>query len=301
MIRSILGPNAFMARQRLAELLSGVDSNSIERFEGSDLDIKNLSGLLQAQSLFSNPTVVVSNVSEQKSLHDDMVALIESLSSDVELIIYEPAIDKRSRYYKFLLKQTVCDEYKNLDSNALTQWLIEYIAANGGKIDRQAAWYLVERVGEDQWLLSNELEKLLLANDPITKELIDKMVEPTPNESIFKLLDAVSASNQAQAIKCYDDLIAQKLDPNYILSMLVWQLHILSIMVFAGDRNPDTVAKEAKISPFVAKKSAQVARRTSKSQIKTMLEAAAKLDADLKSKPIDAAEALRQLLIRLGS
>jgi len=299
MTKSILGPNAFLARQRLAELLDGVDSNSIERFEGSDVEIKSLASLLQAQSLFTNPTVVVSNISEQKTLHDDMMALIESLGDDVELIIYEPAIDKRSKYYKFLLKNTECDEYKKLDTNELTAWLVTEAKNRDGEIDRSSAWHLVERVGDDQWQLSNELDKLLLADEPITIELIDDMVEPTPNESIFKLLDAVAAGNQNQVLSQFDKLKAQKLDPNYIMSMLVWQMHILAIVVSAGDRSPDQIAKEAKISPFVVKKTAQVARNTGKAKLKNMLELTAKLDSGLKSKPIDGDEALKQLLIKL--
>ena len=299
MIRSILGPNAFMARQRLSELLVGVDFNSVERFDGSDLDMDRLKEQLQAQSLFTNPTVVLSNISEQKSLQEDMVELIESLSDSVELIIYEPAVDKRSKYYKFLLNKTVCDEFKQLDANSLSQWLVAEAEVRGGKIDRQAAWYLVERVGEDQWRLSNELDKLLLSNEPITKQIIDDMVEPTPNESIFKLLDAVSAGNQKSVMDEYDKLIAQRLEPQYILSMLVWQLYILAVVVHGGSRSSDEIAKEAKISPFVVKKTAQVAKNTSKEKAKTMLAATAKVDADLKSKPIDGAEALKQLLITL--
>ena len=288
-----------MARQRLSELLVGVDFNSVERFDGSDLDMDRLKEQLQAQSLFTNPTVVLSNISEQKSLQEDMVELIESLSDSVELIIYEPAVDKRSKYYKFLLNKTVCDEFKQLDANSLSQWLVAEAEVRGGKIDRQAAWYLVERVGEDQWRLSNELDKLLLSNEPITKQIIDDMVEPTPNESIFKLLDAVSAGNQKSVMDEYDKLIAQRLEPQYILSMLVWQLYILAVVVHGGSRSSDEIAKEAKISPFVVKKTAQVAKNTSKEKAKTMLAATAKVDADLKSKPIDGAEALKQLLITL--
>lgn len=300
MVKSVLGPNAYMAKQRLSELLEGVDSNSIERFDGVDLNIKELSGLLQAQSLFTNPTVVVSNISEQKSLHDDAMELIGSLSEDAELIIYEPAIDKRSKYYKFLLKNTQCDEYKKLDSNDLAQWVVSEAEKRGGKIDRSSAWYLVERLGDDQWLISNELDKLLLGDGQITKSMIDEMVEPTLNESVFKLLDAVTAGNRKLVLNQYDTLRAQKLEPQYIISMLVWQLHILAIVVFAGSKNPDVIAKEAKLSPFVAKKTAQVASKISKTQIKSMLESTAKVDADLKSKPIDADEALKQLLIKLS-
>jgi DNA polymerase-3 subunit delta len=300
MIRSILGPNAFLAKRCLSELLSGVDASSIERLEGVDVEIKSLANLLQAQSLFTNPTVVLSNISEQKALLDDMIELIDSLSDEVELIIYEPAIDKRSKFYKFLLKNTECSEFKNLDGNDLAQWLVKEAEARGGKIDRASAWYLVERVGEDQWQLSNELDKLLLSEAVISKQLIDDVVEQTPNESIFKLLDAVLAGNQKLALECFDNLKAQKLDANYIMSMLAWQMHILTTVVYAGTRTPEQVAKETKLSPFVVKKTAQVAKNTSKARLRTMLEMMVKLDADLKSKPIDGDEAMKQLLIKLS-
>lgn len=299
MIKSILGPNAYMAKAQLSQLLSSLDEGSVEYVEGAEVQIPELKQILSTQGLFFSPTVVVSNISEQKSLHDDFVAMLHSLDDGVELIIYEPTIDKRSKYYKYLLKSTDCSEFRQLDIGALSSWIVDEAKKRDGEIDRQSARYLAERIGEDQWRISNELEKLIMSDRQINRQLIDELVEPTPDENIFRLLDLVLAKNIEGTIKKFDNLIFQRMEPIYIMSMLTWQLHIVALIVYAKDRTPEQIAKDAKISPFVVKKTTPIAKKISKNHLRKMLELTALLDSDMKSKPIDTQEALKQLLIKL--
>ncbi len=290
-----------MAHQALKELLGSLDPASIERIDGEDVELKQLVPKLSAQSLFSTPTVVVSNISERKTLHDEFVQILESLDDGAELIIYEPAIDKRSKYYKYLLRNTEAHQFKQLEPNDLISWIVKETSSRGGAIDRAAARYLAERTLEDQWLISNEIDKLIAAEAIINRQLIDEMVEPSLNESIFKLIDLVLSGNQELALAQYDKLRVQKMEPIYIMSMLVWQLHIVALLVSRGKRSPEEVAKEAKISPFVAKKTAQATRNLSKGQLRRMLQLSADVDGEMKSKVIDVDEAVKQLIIKLSS
>jgi DNA polymerase-3 subunit delta len=89
-------------------------------------------------------------------------------------------------------------------------------------------------------------------------------------------------------------------EPQQILAMLIWQLHILAVVKTAGPRSADTIAKEAKISPFTVRKSVDLARRLSLTQLKTRVSDLLKIDLDLKSKSMNADEALQLYLLRLA-
>ena len=104
------------------------------------------------------------------------------------------------------------------------------------------ARYLVERVGTNQQLLANEIEKLALYDKDISKESIDLLTEETPQSTIFELLEAAFAGNHRKVQTLYAEQRAMKVEPPQIIALLAWQLHILAIIKTAGDRTPETIA-----------------------------------------------------------
>src|SRR4030095_7858004 len=157
--------------------------------------------------------------------------------------------------------------------------------------------YLVERVGVNQQLLSNELAKLIAYDPNISRKTIDLLTDPTPQSSIFDLLDAALAGKTKRALQLYQEQRAMKVEPQQIIAMLAWQLHILALVKTAGDRDSATIAKEAKINPFVVRKSQGIARRLSFNEIKALIHRTLELDIRLKSEQIDADDTLLLYLL----
>jgi DNA polymerase-3 subunit delta len=83
--------------------------------------------------------------------------------------------------------------------------------------------------------------------------------------------------------------------------MIAWQLHILALLKTAGDRSPDTIAREAKLNPFVVRKSQAIARRLSLAELKALISRTLQLDMRLKRQTMDADDALQQLLLSLSA
>jgi DNA polymerase III delta subunit len=82
--------------------------------------------------------------------------------------------------------------------------------------------------------------------------------------------------------------------------MLGWQLHIVAVVKMAGDRDPTLIAKEAKLNPFVVRKTSAVTRSLSVLALKKLVSAALNLDIRLKSSAIDADEAARLFILQLA-
>jgi DNA polymerase III delta subunit len=83
--------------------------------------------------------------------------------------------------------------------------------------------------------------------------------------------------------------------------MLAWQLHILAIIKTAGTRSPDQIAREARLSPFVVRKSSGIARKLTLPQLKKLIADLLQIDIRLKRESIDADEALKNYLLALSS
>jgi DNA polymerase III delta subunit len=149
-------------------------------------------------------------------------------------------------------------------------------------------------------LLSNELEKLLLYDPKITRQTIDLLTEPTPQSTIFQLLEAAFAGNPKRALELYAEQRALKVEPAQIVAMLAWQLNILAIIKTAGNHSPDAVAKEAKLNPFVVQRSQSIARKLSLIQLKKLVSDLLKIDVATKRTNIDPDEALQHYLLTLA-
>jgi DNA polymerase III delta subunit len=89
-------------------------------------------------------------------------------------------------------------------------------------------------------------------------------------------------------------------EPQAILAMIAWQLHVLALIKTAGDRSVDVIAKEAKLNPFVVRKSQGIAQRLSLSELKDLVRRTLTLDIRLKRQAIDADDALQQLLLSMA-
>jgi len=251
--------------------------------------------------LSNRKLVVLREPGKQKMFSEAISEVLESIADTTDLIIYEPKIDKRGTYYKTLKKSTDFRELGELDAGALVKWTTAYTAERGGKISATDAKLLVDRVGVNQQLLKSELDKLLAYDEQISRGSIELLTEPLPQSTVFELLDATFAGNSAKAFKIYGEQRALKVEPQAIMAMLAWQLHILAVVKAAGAKSVDAIAKEAKLNPFVVRKSQGITRKLTLEYIKVLI--ADLLDLDLKSKrsSIDVDEALQLYLLKLST
>src|SRR5581483_11488729 len=169
MIISLSGSNSFAMSQRLDELVSAFVSKhsdlALERFDAEETEAQSIIDSLQSLPfLAERKMVVVRQGNANKQFTEQIEQVIGSVSGDVDLILYEPEIDRRTSYFKLLKKHTKFEEFNPLDKNGLARWLVQEAEKQGAKISRPDATYLVERVGDNQQLLFNELTKLAIYN-----------------------------------------------------------------------------------------------------------------------------------------
>jgi DNA polymerase-3 subunit delta len=306
MITMLTGDNSFALRQALQSLVEAfIDEHgdlALERIDCEGLEPDRIrEAVAGLPFLAARKMVVLRGLDTNKQLQERLEQLLDDVAETTDLIIVEPKPDKRLSYYKMLKKRAELREFPELDANGLARWLSQAATEQGGSMNLADARYLVERVGTNQQLLANELEKLLLHDATISRGTIDLLTEATPQSTIFQLLEAAFAGNTRRALDLYAEQRAQKVEPMQIIAMLAWQLHVLAVIKTAGTRTADAIAKEARLNPFVVRKSQGIARTLTLTRLKTLVDDLLSIDMQSKRTAIDADEALQHYLLTLSA
>jgi DNA polymerase-3 subunit delta len=304
MIVTLTGSNDFARSLELKKLVADFvrvhTDMGLERLDGEESDAARMrESVSSLPFLTSRKMVVLREPGKQKAFAEKIADILKDAADTTDLIIVEPKLDKRLSYYKTLKKETDFRELNELDANGLSRWVGEYAKARGGSLASGDARFLVDRVGLNQQLLQQELDKLLAYDMQITKQTIELLTEANPQSTVFELLDAAFAGRTRRAFELYREQRALKVEPQAIIAMLAWQLHVLAVIKTAGARSVEDIARQAKLNPFVVRKSQALARSLSLTGLKTKIAELLQLDLNLKTKSMDADEALQYYLLTL--
>lgn len=306
MIITLTGENSFGLQQAMRQLTEEFVREhgelALERLDGEEAELAQISEALNGLPfLAAKKLIVLRAPGSNKEFAEQAEQLLSAVPETNDVVLVEPKLDKRTAYYKYLKKETDFREFPALDQHGLARWLAdEAKRRRQGSLSAADARYLVERVGPDQQLLSNELEKLLLYSSAIDRRTIDLLTEATPQSTVFELLEAAFAGRTKQALRLYDEQRALKVEPAQIIAMLAWQLHTLAVIKAGGDRSVDQIAKEAKVNPFVIRKSQGIARKLTLTELKQLIHDLLKIDIAIKTTNTDADEALQHYLLSLN-
>lgn len=306
MIVTLTGVNDFGRRQELQRLLTDFvaahTDMAVERFDGDEADPARMrESVSSLPFLTQRKLVILYEPGKQKAFAEQIDDVLRDVADTTDLVIVEPKLDKRLSYYKTLKKTTDFREFAEQDANGLANWAVDYVKQQGGSLSVTDARFLLDRVGPNQQLLSSELDKLLTYEPNITKATIELLVERTPQSTVFELLDAAFSGNAKRAVQLYHEQRALRVEPQAIIAMLAWQLHVLALVKNAGSRTADQIAAQAKLNPFVVRKTQNLARALSKERVSQLIAALLNLDVRSKTITIDIDEALQLYIIDIAN
>lgn len=305
MITTLTGENSFgwqrVLRQLMAEFVAEHGGLALERIDGEEADFARLQEAVNSLPFLSAKKMVVLRApSKNKEFTEQAEQILANVPDTTEVIIVEPKLDKRLSYYKYLKSKTDFNEFNELDQSGLTSWLIGRAKEQGSTLGSSEARYLVERIGLNQQLLGNELDKLLLYSPAITRKTIDLLTDETPQSTIFQLLEAAFDGQSRRLLKLYKEQRALKVEPPQIIAMLAWQLHVMAIIKTAGQSSIEDIAKDAKLNPYVLRKSQSITLHLSLPDLKKLISDLLAIDTQSKRSAIDIDEALQHYLLGLA-
>lgn len=306
MITTLTGQNYYLIKATQKELEAkfkkSTDNGSIEKLDALDMDFSALVEWLCATSLFSpDRMLIITSLSKNSSLAERIEEILDSVGDGVDLLLVESGLDMRTKLAKILQKKTDFKKFDILKSYGIAPWLVDEAKKRGGILNIKDAELLVSRVGENQGILSSELDKLINYDDHITGESIEILTEQQPLSKIFELLNAAFSKRKGDVIKLFEEQRVQQIDPQQILSMIAWQLHVFLLLKHAESKNRDRIIRDAGISPYVVQNSEPLVRKISRGDLIDYTEKVIQLEVESKSRALSINEAVLTLMLEIAS
>lgn len=305
MIVALTGTNRLLVKEQEAKLTADFVANhgelALEKIDAEQASYEQILGAIESLPfLATKKMVVLRDLSLNSQAAESLERLAERAGDSTDLLIVESKLDKRSVYYKTLKKSTQFNEYNELSEQEIPVWLVSYAKELGATLSKADAIYLVERIGNNQLRLRNEVFKLAQYNPAITKATIELLTDENPATTIFNLIDSVFSGNTRRALAVYDEQRKLKVEPQAIHGMLVWQMHAVAMMVSAQQMSPNEIAKLSGVSPYVLQKSQRIAQKMGRGQVIAFMKLLRDIDFKSKRQPLDYDEALKYAIISLS-
>lgn len=307
MIFFFYGPNAYAARHEIHRMTEAYIKKTgsdlgFERLDGSSLNLHTLQATLQASPfLATSRLIIIDDFGKVKVTGEALEKVLASIPSTTVAVFYDGEVDQRTAYFKTMHKVARNVKFEAMNGSELTAWIMAEAKRLGGSIDRTAAQALLTTAGEDQWRLSGEINKLVNYQPKITTETIALLVVPTLSQSIFDLVEAMTAGRGKAAMSAYHELLAERTNEIYLLTMVIWQLRNLLLARTAVGLAPNDLAKVAGMSPYVAGKAMQAARSFDESTLKQAFLAATECEYRIKSGLDPAQPAIERLILEVAT
>lgn len=177
----------------------------------------------------------------------------------------------------------------------------------GTILSDNAARSLLERCGQDLFLLENEVDKLAAASGytEITPTLVAEFSTQNLEADVFQMVRLITAKNASAACEKLDTLLRLQNEPIAITAAMIGS-YVDMYRAKCGQqckKNYAQVHKDFgyKGSDYRLKKSSETASSYTKEQLNSCINILVDLDSALKSSPVNSAVLLQTALCRLAS
>jgi DNA polymerase-3 subunit delta len=203
-------------------------------------------------------------------------------------------------------------ELARVEEGEAVRWISEYCASRDTpvKIEPDGARELVDALGGDMMMISNELEKLMLyvgARNRITLGDVETMVLAAKQRSLYELTDAISSRDRVRALEVLDAMLSSGDGEEAAIGHIYMLAKTFRQMLVILERNVRdqrmlwaALWQGFRVPPFAADDIIKQARRyKSRRDLTRAIRLVAKADLSLRSNPVSKRMVLERLVIDL--
>jgi DNA polymerase III subunit delta len=203
-------------------------------------------------------------------------------------------------------------ELARVEEGEAVRWIAEYCASRSEpvKIEPDGARELVDALGGDMMMISNELEKLMLyvgAKNRITLGDVETMVLAAKQRSLYELTDAISAKERVRALEVLDAMLLSGDGEEAAIGHIYMLAKTFRQMLVILERNVRdqrmlwaALWQGFRVPPFAADDIIKQARRyKSRRELTRAIRLVAKADLALRSNPVSKRMVLEKLVMDL--
>jgi len=201
-------------------------------------------------------------------------------------------------------------ELARVEEGEAVRWISDYCTGRAVKIDADGARELVDALGGDMMMISNELEKLMLyvgARNRIMLGDVETMVLAAKQRSLYELTDAISAKDRLRALEVLDAMLSSGDGEEAAIGHIYMLAKTFRQMLVILERNVRdqrmlwaALWQGFRVPPFAADDIIKQARRyKSRRDLTRAIRLVAKADLALRSNPVSKRMVLERLVMDL--
>ena len=229
----LCGQEAYLRRQYRDMLKTAIapDEMNCNVYEGKDISIPQIIDQAETMPFFADRRlIVIENTGLLKSGGEELAQYLPTAPADTYFVLSESECDKRSKLYKACQNLGIVVAMDTPDDMTLKRWVNKLLTDAGKRMTERDIEYFLKTVGQDMFLIKNEVEKLISYKndeDVVKSEDIDAVCTVQITNHIFDMIDAIGQRQQKKALDLYYDLLALKEPPFRILSLITRQFNLL--------------------------------------------------------------------------
>lgn len=301
------GENTFLLRAErhrwLVEFRKKHGEDNCTLLDGQKLTIRTLlDDVAVLPFLADKRLVIVDGV--PKCTREEIQSLAQGVHPQVILLFCDPKPDKRGTGVKELLSTADVKEFAPLKGKALTQWADSFAQDAGASLEPAARDALIEFMGEDMDLLSQEIQKLALYahGRSITRMDVEMMTIPSDEGIVWRMTDLLCEGSRTEALIYAKRMLDRGGDAYGLWAILLSMLKNLVLVraaVQSGMSASKDIADATAVHIFALRSLLPYAKRVKDADMKRFLDWAVHADRALKTGAIRATDEAPQELAAL--
>ncbi len=220
----IVGKESFECQEAIQLVLrfllpeKGMREFALSSFEGSQVEEKELGNALYSGSFFAKTRVIwIQQVEKlKKSVQESLEKYFCHPSPSQYLLLSATSWQKNTAFYKAVEKEGIILDIADIKpwekEKRLVEWVNKQVAATRKLMSYQICQLLVKRVGHDQALLVQEIEKLVCycgEKKEITAQDIEAICSRQHVDSVWQLGEALFRRDAAAALHIVQALLME--------------------------------------------------------------------------------------------
>lgn len=305
----LYGDEAFLKRSFKKQLVSailGEDTMNFQSFFGKETDINEIISLADTMPFFAEKRVIlIENSGLFKKDAEPLTSYLSSIPDTAVLIFVEEAVDARGKFFKAVKKVGHVVNMERQSEESLKRWVFGILKRNNRSITPQAMALLLDSIGDDMEMLSQEVEKLICyteGREGIYPEDVKEICSFQITGHIFDMITDIALHKQRAALDKYYDLLALKEPPGRIMALISRQYNQLLMVkeLALMGKSKDEIAKSVGIPGFVASKNMGQAKAYKMSGLRTAIEKCVDAEHAFKSGKLNDRMAVELLISELS-
>lgn len=232
------GENTFQVREErklwVNQFALKHGEENISVIDGSNAEFRTFLDYVSIAPLFAPKRLFVVEGIPSFS-KEEAESLLTLIHPDCVVVIVDSKPDRRLSGVKAFLKLATTKEFKPLQRNQLRLWMEQYAVRQGTSLSRDAVDALLEIVGENQDMLSMEIEKLAVfcGSRAIGSDDVRLLAVPSGEREVWQLTSLISAGKGTESLRYARELVSGGEDPMALWNILLWFLRNL-VYVYAS-------------------------------------------------------------------